>query len=82
MHEEPRAVRVQVADRHMLGDPWVGEGEFRQVQCDRSVPVDDALGHLVRDDGRTDRLRHRRELEHGVGVDGLSAVDVAHTESL
>ena len=66
---QPRPVGEHVADGDHLCHRGVGEREPGQLRHDRRVPVEIVLADLLSHHRGAQRLRHRRDLEHRVGVD-------------
>ena len=79
---EAAAVVEQVAYRDLGRRVGVAEREPRVEVADAVVPADDALADQRGDHGGRDRLRHRGELEHRVGVDGLRRSRAPQPEAL
>ena len=75
-------MRQQVGERGVLGDVRIVQREGGIEQLRRVVPFDDAVPDQLGDDGRGDRLRHRGQQEHRVGVDGATLAQFARAEAL
>ena len=76
------AVRVEVRERDVLGDPGIVEAQAGHVVVDGLVPGDDAPGDEMRNGRPADRLGHRRQREHRVRSDRIGLVDLAHPVAL
>ncbi|KUO14800.1 hypothetical protein AQJ91_44815 [Streptomyces dysideae] len=79
---QPAAVREQVGEGDLAGDPAVLEGEAGTVLDDRVVPGDGLLTHGRGDHGRCDRPGDRDELEDGVGSDLALRAGLPFAEAL
>ena len=76
------AMRHQIGDGGVLGDIRVAQREGRIVALRLAVPVDHTLAHEMGDDGRGDRLRHRGQQEHRVGIDLAGLAYFTEAEAL
>ncbi len=81
---QPAPVGEEIRGGHVRVHPRVGEQEVRQHLLDGIVPADRAelLRERGSDHGGADRLGHRRELEHRVGIDGLGLALLAGADTL
>ena len=82
VRRQPAAVAEHVAQGDLPRHPRVLHGELRIVPDDRIVPRHLCVADQRRHHGRGDRLRHRRQLEHGVVVDRLALARLPHAEAL
>src|SRR5262249_32974861 len=78
------AMREHVGHGYVLADPRVGESEAGALRLDGRIPVGVAylLGQRRRDHRRTQRLRHRGQLEDRVRGYLADLADLAYADSV
>ena len=73
------AVRGEVLDLEVFGDPGVVHFKVGEVLLHGVVPADEPLVGQLRQHGRGEGFRHGADLEQGVRVDGNARLETLHT---
>ena len=72
------AVRGEVLDLEVLGDPGVVHFKVGEVLLHGVVPADESLVGQLRQHGRGEGFRHGADLEQGVRIHGRSRLETLH----